>query len=397
MAIARFVLPALAVAGTAYAASCSVSATSTIQNAGDATQLASCRTFTGSLAIATGTTDPEINLAGVRKIEGNLVMINNTAVNTLSADSLEEIEGDWVLDGVQGLGQLRFPALSTVENIRWNAFGNNLVSLDFGRQITKASKIDIQNTQLMSLNGINVETIDTLYLANNRYITNISMQLGNVTEGLVLEANNPEVTVSFPNLLWAFNMTFRNCSTIEIPSLQTLNGSLGLYGNVIKSFEAPNLTEIGGALAIVSNTELTNISFPLLKEVKADLQVANNTALHEVESFPELKTIGGAFDFNGNFSKIATPVLNDVKGAFNLQSTGDVQEVCDKFYKPLKNKEKIRGKYECVGQVEKPGGQGTTPTVTGSKSSKTNAASPLNVQSNAAAMGLMGLVAAFFL
>jgi hypothetical protein len=395
MALARFVLPALAAAGTAYAASCSVSATSTIQNAGDATQLASCRTFTGSLAIATGTTD-QINLAGVQKIDGNLVMINNTAVTSLSADSLEEIDGDWILDGVQGLSTLSFPQLATVENIRWNAFGNNLVQLDFGRQITKASKIDIQNTQLMSLTGINVETLDTLYIANNRYINNITMQLGNVTEGLVLEANNPEVAVSFPNLLWAFNMTFRNCSSIDIPSLQSLNGSLGLYGNVIESFEAPALIEIGGALAIVSNTELTNISFPVLKEVKADLQVANNTLLQEVESFPQLKTIGGAFDFNGNFSKIATPVLNDVKGAFNLQSTGDVQEVCDKFYKPLKNKEKIRGKFECVGQVEKPGGQGTTPTVTGSKSSKTGAASHLNVQSNAA-MGLMGLAAAFFL
>jgi len=337
-----------------------------------------------------------INLAGVQKIDGNLVMINNTAVTSLSADSLEEIEGDFILDGVQGLGTLSFPKLATVENIRWNAFGNNLVNLNFDRQITKASKIDIQNTQLMSLEGINVETLDTLYIANNRYIANISMQLGNVTQGLVLEANNPDVAVTFPNLIWAFNMTFRNCSTIEIPSLQTLNGSLGLYGNVIKSFEAPNLTEIGGALAIVSNTELTNISFPVLKEVKADLQVANNTILHEIDSFPQLKTIGGAFDFNGNFSKIETPVLNDVKGAFNLQSTGDVQDVCDNFYKPLKSKDKIRGKFECVGQVEKPGGQGTKPTVTGSKSQKTGAASHLNVQSNAA-MGLMGLAAAFFL
>jgi hypothetical protein len=396
MALARFVLPALAAAGTAYAASCSVSATSTIQNAGDATQLASCKTFTGSLAISTGTTD-QINLAGVQKITGDLVMKNNTAVTTLSADSLEEIGGEFALDSVQGLGQLDFPKLKTVEVIRWNAFGTNLVQLGFGAQITKASVVDIQNTQLMNLDGINVETLDNLYIANNRYIANISMQLGNVTQGLVLEANNPEVTVTFPNLIWAFNMTFRNCSKIEVPSLQSLNGSLGLYGNVIESFEAPNLTEIGGALAIVSNTELTNISFPLLEEVKADLQVANNTLLHEIESFPALKTIGGAFDFNGNISKIATPQLNDVKGAFNLQSTGDVQDVCDKFYKPLKNKDKIRGKYQCVGRVEKPGGQDTTPTVTGSKSQKTGAASSLNVQSNAAAMGLMGLAAAFFL
>jgi len=394
MAFTKYVLPALAAASTAYAA-CSHSATSTIQNSGDATALASCRTFSGSIAIATGTTDA-ISLPGVEKIDGDLVVKNNSAIPSFGAERLTEITGEFVLDGVQGLTSLSFPRLSTVDSIRWTAWGPNLQSLGFDARVTKASKVDIQNTQLQSLEGINVETLDTLYIANNRYIANISMQLGNVSNTLILEANNPEVVVAFPNMMWAFNMTFRNCSTIDLPSLESVNGSFGLYGNVIEEFNAPNLTKIGGALAIVSNTELTNISFPLLKEVSADLQVANNTLLKKVNAFPELKTIGGAFDFNGNFSEVTTPVLNDVKGAFNLQSTGDVSKPCDDFYKPLKTKGKIQGKFECVGQVEKPGGQGTTPTVTGSGSKKTGAASSLNVQSNAA-MGLFGLAAAFFL
>ncbi|KAF2201993.1 GPI-anchored cell wall organization protein Ecm33 [Delitschia confertaspora ATCC 74209] len=396
MSLSKFILPALAAASTAYAASCSVSATSTIQNSGDATQLASCTTFSGSIAIATQAAG-DINISGLRKIDGDLIMKNNTAVNSLSADSLEVITGQFALDGVQGLTRLSFPKLSTVDSVVWNAFGPNLNALEFNHAITKAKRIDIQNTQLGSLNGINVETLETLYIANNRYIGNISMQLGNVTNGIILEANNPEVEVTFPNLIWAMNMTFRNCSSIQVPSLESLNGSLGLYGNVIDSFIAPNLTKIGGALALVSNTELTNISFPELTEVNADLQVANNTLLKKIDAFPKLKTIGGAFDFNGNFSDVQTPALNDVKGAFNLQSTGDVQKQCDEFYKPLKNKGKIQGYYECKGEVVKPGGQGTTPTVSGSGPKKTGAASALNVQSNAAAMGLMGLAAAFFL
>lgn len=392
----RIVLPALAAASTAYAASCSVSATSTIQNSGDATQLAACRTFSGSIAIATGTTDP-IDLSGIQKIDGDLVVKNNSGIQSIGSSSLTEIAGAFNLDTVQVLNTVNFPKLKTVQSITWNALPN-LQNLGFDSQITKAAVVDIQNTQLQSLQGINIEKIDRLLLANNRYIGDISMQLGNVTQSLTLEANNPEVNVTFPNLIWANNMTFRNCSKIEVPSLQSLNGSMGFYGNVITSFSAPNLTKIGGALAFVSNTELTNISLPLLITVSANLQIANNTKLAKIDGFPVLKTIGGALDFNGNITEVSLPSLNDVKGAFNLQSTGDIQSTCDNTFKPLKSQGKIQGKYVCVGEVAKPGGEGTTPTVTGTggTTKKTGAASALNAPGNAA-VGLMGLAAAFFL
>lgn len=393
MSVTRFLLPVLAAAGTAYAASCSVSATTTIQNSGDATQLASCKTFSGSIAVSTDATDA-INLSGIQKLTGDLVVKENPDVPSLSADDLETIEGEWVLDNTQGITSLSFPKLSSVDTIRWVALGPNLASLDFGAQIKKASKIRIENTHLQTLEGINVETINELYLANNRYINNVSMQLGNITGLLNLADNNPDITVEFPNLIWAFNMTFRNCSTVSLPSLETLNGSLGLYSNFFESFAAPNLTKVGGALALVDNGALSNISFPMLEEVKADLQIANNTELHEVSGLPELKTIGGAFDFNGNFTDVQTPALNDVKGAFNLQSTGDVDKVCTDFYKPLADKDKIQGHFECKGKLEEVGGQGTKPK--SSKPDKEGAASVLNVQYSAG-MGLMGMVVAFFL
>lgn len=282
-------------------AACSASGTTTIQNSGDATAMASCTTFSGSIAIETGSAGP-IAIDGIQKLDGNLVINNNSAIQQISGNDLEEITGTFTLDNVQVLNTVKFPKLNTVSTLRWNALPN-LQAVGFDAQVTKASEIDIQNTQLQSLEGINLETIDKVTIANNRYINSIDMQLGNITNTLVLEANNPEVNVSFPNLIWAFNMTFRNCSSIDLPSLETLNGSLGLYGNVLTSFAAPNLTEVGGAIALVSNTELTNISFPELTEVKDNLQVANNTKLSEIEGFPKIKTIGGALDFNGNMSK----------------------------------------------------------------------------------------------
>ncbi|OCK81807.1 hypothetical protein K432DRAFT_350312 [Lepidopterella palustris CBS 459.81] len=392
--LARFVLPALAAAGTAFAASCSVSGTSTLQSQGDATALASCKTFSGSIAIATGTTDA-INLPNVQEIDGDFVANNVSLITSIGADSLSTITGKFILNEIQVLSTLNFPRLTTVNDIEWNALPN-LQQLTFTSSVTKAGTINIQNTELGSLDGINVQSVDTFYIANNRYLSDITLQLGNVSTSLILEANNPSVNVSFPNLIWAYNMTFRNCSSISVPSLASLNGSMGFYGNDIQTFAAPNLTDVGGSLSFVSNTQLTNISLPLLTSLGGGFQIANNTELKIIDGFPKLKTIVGALDFNGNFTDVQLPSLGDVRGAFNIQSSGDLTKACANF-QTLKSSSVIKGSYVCQGSVAKPGGAGTTPTPTssGAATSKTGAAGRLDVSSSAV-MGVSGILAAMF-
>ncbi|KAF2490715.1 hypothetical protein BU16DRAFT_530349 [Lophium mytilinum] len=390
--LTRFVLPALAAAGTAVAASCSASAT-TIQNQGDATALAACKTFTGNVVIATGTTD-QINIPTVQKIDGDFTVTNVSLITSIGADSLTEITGKFTLNEVQVLTSLNFPRLAAVDDIEWNALPN-LQQLTFTTTVTKASTINIQNTELNSLEGIDLETVDTFYIANNRYLNDITLQLTQVGNALTLEANNPAVNVSFPNMIWANNMTFRNCSSISIPSLESINGSLGFYGNDIESFIGANLTTVGKDLSFVSNTKLANISLPLLKSVGGGFTVANNTDLGQVDGFTALQKVVGAVDFNGNFSDVALPGLKDVQGAFNIQSTGDLTKQCAHF-SDLKDSSVIKGDYVCEGKVSNPGGAGTTPTSTagGAKASKTGAAGRVEISS--AVMGVSGLIAAFF-
>lgn len=394
MSILRFVLPALAAAGTAFAASCSISGTTTIQNSGDATALASCKTFAGSIAIATGTTDI-INIGNVQTITGDLVVSNASSITSIGGDSLETIKGTFQLDEVQVLSTLSFPQLTTVGTILWNALPN-LQQLTFTTGVQMVSTVNIQNTELNSLNGINVKTVDTLYIANNRYLGDITMQLANVNTSLILEANNPAMNVSFPNLISAFNMTFRNCSSVDTPSLASLNGSMGFFGNDILSYSAPNLTEVGGSLSFVSNTQLTNISLPQLTRLGGGFQISNNTELKTIDGFPKLKTIVGALDFNGNFTDVELPSLGDVRGAFNIQSSGDISKACSNF-QSLKSSSVIKGSYQCAGLQSKPGGAGTTPTGTasGAGASKTGAAGRLDVSSGAV-MGMSGVLAAMF-
>ncbi|CAO2658691.1 Nn.00g064140.m01.CDS01 [Neocucurbitaria sp. VM-36] len=386
----RLALPVLAAASTAYAASCSISATTTVQNAGDATGLASCSTFSGSIAIATGTSD-DIALDGIKKLSGNLVATNNSAIKRISASDLETLDGEMELDGLTSLYGIDFPKLKNIDSIKWNALPN-LQSIGFTAEVEEAKKVDIQNTGLRALTGINIEEVDTLFIANNGYINEITMQLGNVSDSLTLADNNEDVKVELPNLIWATNLTFRFCGSVSVPSLETLNGSLGLYNNGFETFSAPNLTSVGEALAIVANDKLNNLTFPLLTKISDNLQIANNSALQEVDGFPVLKSIGGAFDISGNMSKVETPKIDSVKGAFNLQSTDNVTAACA-FYKPLHDKKLLEGSYFCRGKVEDPGTEGHKPT--DQDGSTDSAASSLSAATGALGLAAMAAVLLF--
>ncbi|KAF2864128.1 hypothetical protein K470DRAFT_225266 [Piedraia hortae CBS 480.64] len=394
MGFIRQVLPVLAIVSQAVAGPCSA-ATATIQNAGDASQLASCTTFSGSIAIATGTTD-SIDISGVRAITGSLIANNVTQLTSLSADSLQTIGDTFSLNGLTVLANLNFPQLTKVDTIDWTALPA-LQGLSFSTGVQQANQVSIQNTQLNTLAGINLETVTSIIIANNNYLDEINMQLGNVTERLILEANGRNVSAIFPNMMWAYNITMRNVSTVSTPSLASINGSMGFYANFFDSVAAPNLTTVGGSLSFVSNANAQNLSFPQLKKVGGGLGVQNNTALKAI-SFPQLQSVGGAVDFYGNFTDVALPKLSDVRGAFNLQSSKDITNACNHF-KPLSGSNNvIKGTYTCSGGRSRPGGTGTLSPGTnsgnsGSQQSQSSSATAVYVSSGA---GIMSVLAAVF-
>ncbi|KAK3722728.1 cell wall protein Ecm33 [Vermiconidia calcicola] len=389
----RYLVPALAVAVGQAAAQCS--GTTTIQNAGDASALSTCSTYSGDIAIATDTTD-DIAIDGVRRITGSLTAKNVPEMVSLSGDSLSQIDDSFVLDNVEILSTLNFPSLSAVETVDWIGLPN-LQELSFTTGLSKVSSLSIQNTQLSNFDGINLEEVDVMNVANNFYLNDITMPLAYVGEALSLEANGRDVNANFPNLQWAYNMTFRNCSSVSIPSLSSLNGSMGFYSNYFDSLSAPNLTVSGGGIAFVSNERLTNISMPSLRQVGGGLQVANNTRLDSVDGFPRLQRVGGAIDFNGDFEDVQLPQLDDVRGAFNLQSEQNIDDACEEF-RPLAGGRGsvIKGPFTCEGKLRNPGGVGSSGgsrTGSGGSSSSSGAANAVYISG---ATGVMGVVAAIF-
>jgi hypothetical protein len=269
--------------------------------------LSTCLTYTGDIAIATSTTD-DIALDGIRRISGSLTAKKVTHMTSLSGDSLSQIDDSFTLKDVQILSTLSFPALASIDTVDWVGLPN-LQGLSLTAGLSKVANLGIDNTGLSSLQGINIKEVDVFFVSNNGYLNDITMPLGNVSNALSISSNGRDVQVSFPDMEWANNMTFRNCSSVDLPSLASLNGSLGFISNYFDSIAAPNLTNVGGSLAFVSNAALTKISFPELIQVNGGLQVANNTHLAAIDGFARLQRVGGAIDFNGEFKQYVTILL----------------------------------------------------------------------------------------
>ena len=289
---------------TSLLAACSATATATIESAGDAAALATCTTYSGSIAVATGVAE-DIDLGSIKVIKGDLSIEGNTVIKRFGGANLQTVSGKVNLDKVSEIVALSFPRLTEVDTLILKGCPN-LLELEFTTGISKCDHLDIENTGLQNLNGINLDEAADIFIANNKQIDTINFSnITNITDFLTLSFNNAMVNVSFPVLESANNISLRAIGSLDIPRLSKINvGDFGVFeSDNLESLAAPNLTKIDGALVINNNKGLKNISFDSLTEVGANLQIANNTNLHEMQGLPELKNVHAALDMSGNFSK----------------------------------------------------------------------------------------------
>jgi len=390
----KLLLPAFAVISVAAAQTASIcsQATATINSQADATQYASCSTISGSVLLGPQAAGI-ISLDGPEQITGDLICDNAGGLTSLSSISVAAIGGTFGLNNLTLLSTLQFNELTSVKSIAFVSLPA-LSALTFPATVSKAQSIQVSNTFLGTLSGINLDTVATLQIDNNNHLQEFSTQVGNITSAVTINANGNDLEVSFPNLIWAANMTFRNVSSISIPSLAVVNGSLGFYGNYVSSLAAPNLTSVGsfatglGSLAFVSNDALTNISMPLLKSVGGANQIANNTDLNAI-SFPALTSVGGAIDFSGNFTTPVMPGLTNVKGGFNVQSQQQID--CSGFKAEAGNGKAIQGTFNCLTTANVAGiGSATSSGSSSTATSSKGAAVSFGINEAAAGLSVVG-------
>ncbi|KAI1778293.1 hypothetical protein F4818DRAFT_438460 [Hypoxylon cercidicola] len=364
--------------------------TATIRSAADATQVAECRTIKGSVLIAATTPDTIIDLGGrLTEIGGDLTAENNGLLNTLQSDSLQTIGGAFTLKNVTKLSTLSFPKLGEVGTIDWATL-NALPEPTFGNPgITKAKSVTIADTFIENINGINVDSLSDMNINNNRRLTKFSTSIKSLTNTMYIQANGLNLTMEMPNLQWIANMTIANVTSFSVPSLHTVNGSMRFDSNYFTTFTAANLTDIqDGDLSFVSNPQLTNITIPTLKHVGGGFTVANNTALEQLDGFGALNEIGGAVKVRGSFTDVELPDLQDVKGAFEVVSTEDINQSCDSLngYKGGV----VQGDFNCKGNDQNANNDTSDASSDGSGSSGTG-----NDDNNSAASSLSASVSTF--
>ena len=247
-----------------------------------------------------------ISLAGIQQINGDLIANQAVKLTELSAPALGSVSGTIKFTSLTTMSSLQFPNLSQVGAISWTTL-NALQQLTFTTGLTKAKSVFITDTALTTLDGINLATVDSFEITNNAYLREIDTQVGNISQALIINNNGPNLKLTFPNLIWAFNMTVRNVSSLSIPSLKVVNSTFGVYGSYMESVIAPNLTKVGGDVAFVADSSLTNISMPLLETIGGGLLIANNTKLLDITGFNSLKSTAGAISISGNFTKYVYP------------------------------------------------------------------------------------------
>ncbi|KAK2729603.1 gpi-anchored cell wall organization protein ecm33 [Colletotrichum kahawae] len=342
-------IPALAALGAGLASAqttaniCS-SKTVTVTDAAMATNIP-CTTIQGSLKISEDISG-NIDINGPKTIKGDLIVTNATNLVGLSSSSLATIEGSFTMQGLTLLSDLRFTQLATVGSISWITLPA-LGSLVFGTAgVTKVNNIVISDTFLKSLDGLNVASVDELHINNNKNLVSYSNQLANATKTIEINSNGADLGITLPNLIWANEIIIADAAKVEMPSLEVVNSSIKFDKNTFTEFIAPNLTQCSdGDVSFINNVELANLSLPLLTKTGGGLTIQNNTLLQKIDGLPKLEQIGGAVLLRGNFSEVSIPALDDVKGAFDLQSTGDIDTSCDVFNK-MEGKQ-IQGEYTC--------------------------------------------------
>ena len=190
----------------------------------------------------------------------------------------------------------------TIQNL------GSLSTLNLGTGLQKAATITIIDTLLQDVSGVTGATeLDSLVISDNNFLSNVTIDLESINSTDIGPNNVVNgLNLIFPNLLTADTLTFRNATNIQTPSLMNVTGILGLYGNTLQSYAAPNLTW-AGAVVVNDNSQLSNLSFPKLASInsteQAALQVANNTQLKKIDGFDQLGLVNGNVDFSGNIDE----------------------------------------------------------------------------------------------
>jgi hypothetical protein len=231
-------------------------------------------------------------IEGPKNITGDLIINNASQLISISSSTIQSIQGNFELQGLDLLSTLNMAALKSLNKLNMVSL-RQLSTFTFGTSgITEASDIVISDTVLTDLSGLNITTVDSLTITNNKRLTAYNSNLKTITSLLSVTSNGNNMDINMTKLTTAAEIQLSNVKSFSVPRLSTITQSLKFDTNPeLKTFTAKSVTNIN---------LLTNVSFPLLTAI-GDMTIQNNTKLVAVEGFPKLSEVAGGIILRGNF------------------------------------------------------------------------------------------------
>jgi len=242
-------------------------------------------------------------LDGIEAITGDLVSVGSTGLSGLSGPDLKKIGGTFKLINATNLINLNFGSLTSVDTIDFEHL-SSLTQWAFSDGISSLNSLTVIDTQLSTLEGINPKSINNITLVSSNQLNTVEMDalttVGNSnTPGLIqMSANGQSLAVGFPALQSIQGaISILNAQSVDVSKLRNISGTAYFEQCYFNTFRAPNVTSAGG-ITFNGNTQLTNLSFPVLTQTTF-LSINNNSQLSTIDGFPDLSTIAGALTARG--------------------------------------------------------------------------------------------------
>ncbi|KAF2687088.1 hypothetical protein K458DRAFT_485381 [Lentithecium fluviatile CBS 122367] len=235
-------------------------------------------------------------------------------------------------------------------NIVVAADGPEDISLDSLWQIS--GNIDIENVaNLRSLSSKSLESVTSLTLNNLPLLEELTLPALKNFSSLKLfvlpkldeceiatgavEGEIQEISV--------YNTSLKSLDWVTWPVGASLN--ISANGNLASFKISYNSINAGSAITLSSNPSLDDIDVSLLSGIYGGLDVSGNNV--GTLSFTKLESIGGFVQLSGDYTNISMPALNQINGALSVESTSDIETLCNS----LKEK-KLAGHYDCTTNTQ---------------------------------------------
>ncbi|KAK0356242.1 cell wall protein Ecm33 [Friedmanniomyces endolithicus] len=207
-------------------------------------------------------------LLGVEEVIGSVIVANNSALTTISSDSLRSVSNDVILDTLPLLANISLPMWSSVNTIVLNKIpAPNVINMQ--TTVQKVTNLYITDTTLETLFGLLLQTsqMENLIITGNQFLQSCWFGVGNITQQATITNNSAQMTLTLPNLTYAYNMEITNASAIEMPVLQSINQNLDTSYSAVQNLTLPMLSYVGGDLDVKDNAQLVGIEMPDLVNV----------------------------------------------------------------------------------------------------------------------------------